>query len=339
MGLSNEIVKAVVNGEIIEPITFDKIKKYCDEKRIAANENHMRVILSNGSENTHSLNYKKYFQKVGRGKYFILPEFRRERRFYWLNVDSTKYNWSFSDLKVGRSQQYSNLNPDGSQRKNKENFKNIQIGDLVVAYETGQLKSITSVCEVIGKEEKNNEILIEFKKKIDFNTYLHIDVMKAKLSLSKCSALHFHRGTLFSIEETYYKTILTMLEVLNSREATQDELNKDVLKSLADSSKSRRMRLNNRINTIPKTYDYIAKAFKRDSDVIAEVLLRAAGICENCKKAAPFERTDGRPYLEVHHLQWLANGGEDTVANTIAVCPNCHREFHYGKQNGRRQKE
>ena len=23
-------------------------------------------------------------------------------------------------------------------------------------------------------------------------------------------------------------------------------------------------------------------------------------------------------------------GGEDTIYNTVAICPNCHRELHYG---------
>ncbi|WP_256325004.1 HNH endonuclease signature motif containing protein [Nitrosomonas sp. Nm132] len=39
---------------------------------------------------------------------------------------------------------------------------------------------------------------------------------------------------------------------------------------------------------------------------------------------------DGSPYLEVHHKIPLAFGGEDTVVNAIALCPNCHREAHYG---------
>ncbi|MEY0334745.1 HNH endonuclease [Providencia rettgeri] len=32
----------------------------------------------------------------------------------------------------------------------------------------------------------------------------------------------------------------------------------------------------------------------------------------------------------MHHVEWLANGGEDSVENAIALCPNCHREAHYG---------
>ena len=29
---------------------------------------------------------------------------------------------------------------------------------------------------------------------------------------------------------------------------------------------------------------------------------------------------------------YLADGGADTVENAIAVCPNCHRELHYGER-------
>lgn len=151
--------------------------------------------------------------------------------------------------------------------------------------------------------------------------------------------VHFYRGTLISLEEVHFKTIKEMLIVVNNKECTQDEMEKAVLNSLSSNSKERRMRLNQRVDIIPATYEVKAKAFKRDPDVIAEVLLRAAGICEKCKKAAPFKRLDGRPYLEVHHIHWLANGGEDTVANTIAVCSNCHREFHYGDRNVSRQSE
>ena len=72
-------------------------------------------------------------------------------------------------------------------------------------------------------------------------------------------------------------------------------------------------------------------AYKRNADVIVEVLIRAKGSCEQCKSKAPFsKKSDGTPYLEVHHKVQLSNGGDDTVENAIALCPNCHRERHYG---------
>jgi predicted restriction endonuclease len=30
------------------------------------------------------------------------------------------------------------------------------------------------------------------------------------------------------------------------------------------------------------------------------------------------------------HVRRLSDGGTDTVFNTVALCPNCHRQFHHG---------
>jgi 5-methylcytosine-specific restriction protein A len=83
--------------------------------------------------------------------------------------------------------------------------------------------------------------------------------------------------------------------------------------------------------TQPKKQRAITTVFKRNPDVIAEVLFRANGICEGCHETAPFERkADGTPYLEVHHKLPLSKGGPDTVENAVALCPNCHRREHFG---------
>lgn len=71
---------------------------------------------------------------------------------------------------------------------------------------------------------------------------------------------------------------------------------------------------------------------QRDSAVKEWVLRQAKGFCECCKQAAPFISPDGLPYLEVHHVKKLAENGSDTTTNAVAVCPNCHRELHYGER-------
>lgn len=58
---------------------------------------------------------------------------------------------------------------------------------------------------------------------------------------------------------------------------------------------------------------------------------QATGNCECCNQPAPFNGADGSPFLEVHHVRHLADGGSDTVENAVALCPNCHRELHYGQ--------
>lgn len=80
----------------------------------------------------------------------------------------------------------------------------------------------------------------------------------------------------------------------------------------------------------PRTKVSQRPEYYRSSEVIAFVLKASKGFCECCRKPAPFKKDDGDFYLEVHHLRRLADKGSDTVSNAVAVCPNCHRELHYG---------
>jgi len=115
-----------------------------------------------------------------------------------------------------------------------------------------------------------------------------------------------------------------------SKEKKTDDLDERVAKSKNDNPQVRK----NRLRTASKKAEKIqitSVGYKRNPDVIAEVLLRSNGICEKCDKKAPFVRKkDNSPYLEVHHKIMLSNGGDDSVENAIALCPNCHRELHFG---------
>ena len=100
--------------------------------------------------------------------------------------------------------------------------------------------------------------------------------------------------------------------------------------SFKDNHKARldRLKKNSSKTVIKQT---ITNTFIRNPDVVAERLYLANGICEDCKQKAPFKRkSDGSPYLEVHHIKPLSEGGKDTLKNTVALCPNCHRKRHFG---------
>lgn len=45
-------------------------------------------------------------------------------------------------------------------------------------------------------------------------------------------------------------------------------------------------------------------------------------------QVAPFKNKQNEPYLETHHIEWLSQGGDDTIENTVALCPNCHKKMH-----------
>ena len=73
-------------------------------------------------------------------------------------------------------------------------------------------------------------------------------------------------------------------------------------------------------------------AYERSEAVRNYVLARAGGQCEACGKSAPFLRDNGEPYLEPHHTRRLSDGGPDHPRWVGGVCPNCHREIHYGRE-------
>lgn len=111
----------------------------------------------------------------------------------------------------------------------------------------------------------------------------------------------------------------------------QREESSELKAALLDTVEARRRRLA-MAPPKPERVRVFSFAYKRNPDIVAEALFRAGGRCEQCTDPAPFMRaSDGSPYLEVHHVRSLSDGGEDSLANVIALCPNCHREIHHGR--------
>lgn len=67
----------------------------------------------------------------------------------------------------------------------------------------------------------------------------------------------------------------------------------------------------------------------RKRNIILYARKRADGKCQLCEKDAPFKNKKGIPFLEVHHIKYLSDGGSDTIDNVVALCPNCHRKIHF----------
>lgn len=88
----------------------------------------------------------------------------------------------------------------------------------------------------------------------------------------------------------------------------------------------------------PATRPRRTTEFARNPYVVAAAILRSGGFCEMPKcKHVVFKRDDGSPFLEVHHIQPLAEGGDDALRNAAALCPMCHRESHYGVDRKRKR--
>ena len=142
----------------------------------------------------------------------------------------------------------------------------------------------------------------------------------------------FKRGNIFEI---YQPSIHGIWELYQDQQGkwcyrqVKSEF-EEAVESAAKLPSSTRERILATESKTPVLTEVTTRVYKRSPYVVAEVLLRANGKCQNCKRDAPFLKEDGTPFLEVHHIEWLSKGGEDSVENAIALCPNCHRQAHYG---------
>ncbi len=78
-----------------------------------------------------------------------------------------------------------------------------------------------------------------------------------------------------------------------------------------------------------KKKESTTSVYERSPQVRCYILKRAGGFCEWCGQEG-FKTVSGSIYLETHHIQPLFEDGSDTVDNVVALCPNHHREAHFG---------
>lgn len=68
-------------------------------------------------------------------------------------------------------------------------------------------------------------------------------------------------------------------------------------------------------------------SFERSPYIANYVKHIVNGYCSLCEQLAPFLDKYNQPFLHAHHINYLSDGGEDTIENCIAVCPNCHAKI------------
>jgi len=85
-----------------------------------------------------------------------------------------------------------------------------------------------------------------------------------------------------------------------------------------------------KMNTIATQTSRAVNVYVRNNALRTLVKRRSNYSCEmpSCDYMG-FEQENGDKYIEVHHLIPLSQGGEDSLSNTVALCPICHRKLHY----------
>ena len=125
----------------------------------------------------------------------------------------------------------------------------------------------------------------------------------------------------------------TVTSVLEHERAITEEQAREAETETLEALKSR---LEAEGDAPPPTITAVITAFRRKGLLVAYARRRAEYRCEVEGCSVPlFVGDDGRPYLEIHHITSLANGGLDTIDNVVCVCAQHHRELHYGRERKR----
>lgn len=85
----------------------------------------------------------------------------------------------------------------------------------------------------------------------------------------------------------------------------------------------------------PEKREYLIETYARNKGWVAEAKNQFGVycMCFHCKNT--FNKPDGSPYIEVHHIIPMAEGGEDGLWNLAVLCAHHHRMAHFADDKTR----
>ena len=230
---------------------------------------------------------------------------RRSHKTNTLVLVSNHVKSIYSDRWFGNELHYTGMGSTGDQilgTQNKTLHESNSNGVEVHLFEVFELREYTYQGIVVynGKAYQENQTDIDGNKR---------KVWMFPIELKDSSPIR--------VKDTVIK------KLQKQKQKSLRKLNKQQIKRLAESKKE-----------TTQSYRLTeTKSIERDEYIKLYALERAKGNCQLCEKPAPFNRKNGSPYLEVHHIEYLANEGSDTIDNVAALCPNCHRKMHSLEEN------
>jgi 5-methylcytosine-specific restriction endonuclease McrA len=224
-----------------------------------------------------------------------------------------------------------------------------QVGDIVVCYQGAPKRAVVGLARVSSE----GYAVVRGRPRpggtffdMDWGCVLApvaFETLRADPVLSEMEKVHFAQGTVFRVSHPELARLLALTEPIGpSIPQVESALNITWPTGPTSDAEELARRTANLLTAgpvarpagvaHPRAVARPSLQYQRDPAVRAFVLQVADGTCELCHDPAPFTGVDGLPYLEVHHVQHLADGGPDTVENAVALCPNCHRLVHVARE-------
>lgn len=132
------------------------------------------------------------------------------QRYWWL-VASPKY-WSFSDLAVGESVDYTVKNDKGNKRRVPANFEQAKEGDIVIGYEANPVKKIVALAKVSKASDGET---IRYEKIEELSAPIGWFDFKDIPELQEMEFLRNPNGSFFRLTQEEYEILLNLIRQEN----------------------------------------------------------------------------------------------------------------------------
>lgn len=87
----------------------------------------------------------------------------------------------------------------------------------------------------------------------------------------------------------------------------------------------------------PEKREYTREIFARNRGWVKEAKDKFGVYCLHPNCSNTFNKQDGLPYIEVHHIVPLFEGGEDAVWNLAVVCSHHHKMAHFADNHTQKE--
>ena len=83
---------------------------------------------------------------------------------------------------------------------------------------------------------------------------------------------------------------------------------------------------------LPEKREHLMETYVRDQGWAREARRTFGTQCLITDCGNRFKKPDGKPYIEVHHIVPLCDGGEDAIWNLSVLCAHHHRMAHFANE-------
>ena len=125
-----------------------------------------------------------------------------EKRYWWLNANPR--DWSFSEIEVGESVEWTLFTENGNKRRVFQNFLDAKEGEWVIGYECTPVKKIVALCRV---SKENDGDFISFEKIEDLRVPVYLEEIKEIEGLKQMEYLINPQGSFFRMTKEEYRIV------------------------------------------------------------------------------------------------------------------------------------